>query len=85
MKATTIEYIREHSKTGVWTGKIIDGVPVVRYQGSDQPVEPYLAQLGIELKKADKYKERLEHAGMGKPHVGGDTPDVGDGISQVKE
>jgi hypothetical protein len=85
MKAATIEFIREHSKTGAWTGKMANGVPVIRYQGIEQSVEPFLKQLGIKLNKADKYTEREEHAGMGKPHVGGDTPDVGNGISQVKE
>jgi hypothetical protein len=85
MKATTIEFIREHSKTGSWTGKTLNGVPVIRYQGIEQSVEPFLKQLGIKLNKADKYSEREEHAGMGEPHVGGDTPDVGNGISQVKE
>jgi hypothetical protein len=52
MKDTTIQFIREHSKTGVWTGKTEAGVPVFRYQGKEKSVEPFLAQLGIKLIKA---------------------------------
>jgi hypothetical protein len=85
MKATTIEFIREHSKTGVWTGNTVDGVPVIRYQGSDQSVEPFLAQLGIKLNNADKYSEREEHAGMGESKSTGNPGDIGNGISQSKE
>lgn len=85
MKTTTIEYIKHHSATGTWTGPEVDGVASIRYQGRVQPVAPFLKQLGIKLNKADKYSERLEHAGMGKPQFGGDTPDVGDGISQEQE
>ena len=85
MKESFKNCLIEHSVNGAWTGPTQDGVPVITYMGIRQPVEPFLAQLGIKLKKADKYSERLEHAGMGKPHTGGDTPDVGDGISQVKE
>ena len=85
MKDTTIQFIREHSKTGVWTGKTEAGVPVFRYQGKEQSVEPFLAQLGIKLNKADKYSERLEHAGMGATKSTGNPGDIGNGISQVKE
>lgn len=85
MKPTTVEYIRAHSATGEWTGKKVDGVNVVRYQGRDQPVEPFLKQLGIKLSKTNKYTERVEHAGMGESHAGGDTPDVGSGVSKEQE
>jgi hypothetical protein len=85
MKATTIEYIREHSKSGVWTGKTINGVPVIRYQGKEQNVKPFLTQLGIKLNNADKYSEREENAGMGESKSGGDTSDTGNGISQSQE
>lgn len=85
MKAATIEFIREHSKTGVWTGKTENGVPVIRYQGKEQSVEPFLKQLGIKINKADKYSEREEHAGMGESKSTGNPGDIGNGISQSKE
>jgi hypothetical protein len=85
MKETTIEFIREHSKTGVWTGKTEAGVPVFRYQGKEQSVEPFLVQLGIKLTKTNKYTEREENAGMGEPKSGGNNPDTGNGISQSQE
>jgi hypothetical protein len=85
MKATTIEYIREHSKSGVWTGPYIDGVAVVRYQGKDQPVEPFLKHMGIKLTKTNKYTVREENAGMGEIKSSGDTGDTGNGISQSQE
>ena len=85
MKATTIEFIREHSKTGEWTGKTVDGVPVIRYQGKEQSVEPFLKQMNIKLTKTNKYTERVEDAGMGESKSGGDTSDTGNGISQSQE
>lgn len=85
MKPSLINYIKDHSKNGIWTGLEVDGVPSVRYQGTTQPVAPFLKHMGIKLNKADKYKEREEHAGMGESHAGGDTPDTGDGISEIQE
>ena len=85
MKASLITYIKDHSKGGVWTGLEVDGVPSVRYQGKTQPVEPILKHMGIKLNKADKYKVREEHAGMGESQSGGDTSDTGNGISEIQE
>lgn len=85
MKPTTIEYIKHHSATGHWTGPMVDGVPSIRYGGKVQPVEPFLKQMNIKLAKTNKYTERVEDAGMGKSHVGGDTPDVGSGVSEEQE
>lgn len=85
MKPTTVEYIKHHSSTGVWTGPMVDGVASFRYDGKVQPVEPFLKQMNIKLAKTNKYKEREEYAGMGESHVGGDTPDVGSGVSEEQE
>jgi len=85
MKPTTVEYIKQHSATGQWTGPMVDGVPSFRYDGKVQPVEPFLKQMNIKLTKSNKYTEREENAGMGKSHVGGDTPDVGSGVSEEQE
>ena len=85
MKPTLKEFIIKHSADGVWTGATEHGVPVVRHCGRNQPVQPFLDQLGIKLKKTNKYTVREEHAGMGKSHSGGDTPDTGNGVSQEQE
>ena len=85
MKKTLIEYLRAHSVDGVWTGATEDGVPVIRYESKTQPAQPFLDRLGLKLKKSTKYTERLEHAGMGEPQSGGDTPDTGNGVSQEQE
>lgn len=82
MKQSLKDHIHHHSATGVWTGATENGVGVISYQGRVQPVEPFLKQLGIKLAKTNKYIERKDDAGMGESHVGGDTPDVGDGVSQ---
>lgn len=39
---------------------------------------------GVDLKKADKYKEEA-HAGMEQSHTEADTSDTGDGDSQEQE
>jgi hypothetical protein len=85
MKPTLIQYLIDHSKGGNWTGPTENNIPVITYMGNITPVEPFLAQLGIKLNKADKYSERLEHAGMGETKSGGDTSDIGNGISQSQE
>lgn len=85
MKASLKEYIVQHSASGEWTGKTVDGVPVIRYQGKEQSVEPFLAQLGIKLTKSNKYTERVEDAGMGESKSTGDSGDAGDGTSQSQE
>jgi hypothetical protein len=85
MKPSLINYIKDHSKNGIWTGLEVDGVPSVRYQGKTQPVAPFLKQMNIKLTKADKYKERESHAGMGESQSEGHTSDTGDGISESQE
>lgn len=85
MKESFKNFLIENSKTGKWTGSTQDNVAVVTYMGEIVPVEPFLKQLGIKLAKSNKYTERQEHAGMGEPHAGGDTPDTGDGVSQEQE
>lgn len=85
MKQSFKNYIIEHSADGVWTGATEGGVPVVRYKGKRQPAEPFLAELGIKLNKTNKYTVREEDAGMGESYSGGDTPDTGDGVSEIQE
>jgi hypothetical protein len=85
MKKTLIDYLRAHSVDGVWTGSTEAGVPVIRYESKTQPAEPFLARLGIKLKKTNKYTERLDNAGMGESQSGGHTSDVGNGVSQEQE
>lgn len=85
MKKNFIDFIHQHSATGVWTGASVDGVGVVKYQGQVQPVEPFLKQLGIKLTKTTKYTVRQDDAGMGESHAGGNTSDAGDGVSQEQE
>ncbi len=85
MKPSLIQHLRDHSATGTWTGTVENGIPVVRINGEWTSAEPFLAKLGIHLAKTNKYTERLENAGMGKSQPGGDTPDAGNGISQVQE
>jgi len=85
MKPTLIKYLRDHSAGGTWTGSIEEGIPVVRIKGELISAEPFLAKLGIHLTKTNKYTESVKDAGMGESHSGGDTPDAGNGISQVQE
>ena len=85
MKKTLIDFLKAHSKDGVWTGATENGVPVVRYEGKSQPAQPFLDRLGIKLGKTNKYTERVENAGMGEPQSGGDTSDTRDGTSQGQE
>lgn len=85
MKESFKQYLIDHSQKGVWTGGVENGVPVITYMGETKPAEPFLAQLGIKLAKTTKYTESKENAGMGEPHTGGDTPDAGDGVSEIQE
>lgn len=85
MKQTLKDYLIANSVDGIWTGSTDAGVPIIRYAGKIQSAQPFLDQLGIKLRKTNKYTERVEHAGMGESHSGGDTSDVGDGVSQEQE
>jgi len=85
MKPSLIKHLRDHSATGTWTGAVQENIPVIRISGELVSAEPFLARLGIKLTKTNKYTERLENAGMGESQSGGDTSDVGDGVSKEQE
>lgn len=90
MKETLKQYLIANSKGGIWTGSTEHGVPIVRSSGKIQSAIPFLDQLGIKLKKSNKYNiveeiTDVDYAGMGTTQSGGDTSDTRDGISQEQE
>lgn len=69
----------------VWHGTHEGDTPIVIINGEKHDAREVARAMGIKISKKYKYTERVEHAGMGESHAGGDTPDVGDGISQSQE
>jgi hypothetical protein len=70
---------------GEWHGAHEDGKPVVTINGVRQDATPLLKQLGLKLKKSNKYTEEKQHADLEQPQHSGHTEDAGDGVGESEE
>lgn len=63
--------------------KIASGETLVTLDGEQHLVKDVAKQMGIKIKKQDKY--RTEHADLERPEPLGDLEDSGDGVSESEE
>lgn len=63
--------------------QLAHGEQWVTLDGERWSVEEAAHQMGIRIKKQDKY--RKEHADLGQPEPLGDLEDSGDGVSESEE